>query len=523
MRFYFISVAAVLLLTGCGSSTPEATLAPKLSQYATAQQQCSNFLEGKSELTGEVEKECKLFLKRLNKNSAIANDLASGKLKKGAARETKILYSRERNKLKLQYSKLSKSVQKATLSAIKKDDTYAFKQGVAFPGNTFIAPYYAYMKSKAPQFDKEQQYLDFTRQESEALMLKGQHYLKQGKQKKALKAFEKAAEMGNPQAARSTGLLYEKSDRKQAIVWHTIAAENGVKASYLNLGRLYEAQKQREPALKWYLKAAKQNSAKAQYRLYSFYLKEEKSKAISWLEKSSSNGYTRAQYEYALILMNEDKTAKAIDLLRQASQNNYPQATDYLGEYYYKHQLFERAFAQLKQTESANSFYLRAKMLEEGAGTARDYSLAYIFYTRADALGKKGVNKDMQRVDALLSEEQQRMAAEEKKKQAKIMASMAKQCGTMPTASTIKKRNKRFHITGTASAPVGRRSFIIYGDDGEDYYLLRAKRIQEDDKVDISVMSTGSTATINSAEDEESVEIYQFTFIKECVIEEEEQ
>ena len=522
MHFYFISIAALLLLTGCGSA-PEATLAPKLSQYTTAQQQCSDFLDGKSELTGEVEKECQLFLKRLDQANTTSNELESGKFKKGAYLQRKTLVSRQENKLKLQYSNLSKSVQKATLAAIEKDDTHAFKQGIAFPGNTFITPYYEYMKSKAPQFDKDQQYLDFTRLESEKLMLKGQHYLKQGKQKKALNAFEKAAEMGNLQAARSTGLLYEKSDRKQAIVWHKIAAESGIHASYLNLGRLYEAEKQKEPALKWYLKAAKQNSAKAQYRLYSFYLKEEKSKAISWLEKSSSNGYTHAQYEYALILMKEDKTAKAIDLLRQASQNNYPQAADYLGEYYYKHKLFERAFAQLKQTESANSFYLRAKMLEKGVGAQRDYSLSYIFYTRADALGKKGVKKEMKRVDSLLSKEQQRMAAKEKKQQAKKMASMVKQCGAIPTASTIKKRNRRFHITGTASAPVGRRSFIIYGDDGEDYYLLRAKGIQEDDKVDISIMSTGSTATINSAEDEEAVEIYQFTFIKECVIEEEEQ
>jgi hypothetical protein len=36
-------------------------------------------------------------------------------------------------------------------------------------------------------------------------------------------------------------------------------------------------------------------------------------------------------------------------------------------------------------------------------------------------------------------------------------------------------------------------------------------------------MSTGSTASVSSADDEEAVDIYQFTFIKECVIEEEEQ
>jgi len=81
MRLHLWSLIALILLTGCGAS-PDAKLAPKLSHYATAQQQCNAFIEVKSELTGKVEKECALFLKRLDKNSEIANDLASGKLKK---------------------------------------------------------------------------------------------------------------------------------------------------------------------------------------------------------------------------------------------------------------------------------------------------------------------------------------------------------------------------------------------------------------------------------------------------------
>ena len=521
MRSFLLSLTVILFLSGCGS-TPNVALVPKLSHYTTAQQQCSDFIEGKSELTGQVEKECELFLKRLDTANTSAERIASGKLKKSEAKERKILYSRERNKLKQQYGVLSKSVQSATLDAIERDDVTNFKLGVAFPGNTFIDSYYTYMKSKSPQFDKDQHYLDYSRQKSEKLMLKAQRFLQQGKEKKALTVFEKSAEMGNPQAAHSTGALYEKlGDKQQAITWHTVASEHGVKASYLNLGRLYEAEGIKESALTWYLKAAKQNSAKAQYQLYSFYLKEDKTEALSWLEKSAKNGYAHAQYEYAKILIEENKPAKAIDLLRQASQNNYPQASYYLGEYYYNKQLYERAYAQLKQIDSADSFYLRAKMLENGTGTKQDYALAYTFYTRAEALGKKGIDKDIKRIDALLSKEQLKVAAEEKKKQAEKFASMIKECGKMPTASSIKKRGKQFHITGTASAPVARRSFIIYGDDGEDYSLLKARGIQEDDKVDISVRSTGSTATLNSAEDEDAVEIYQFTFIKECKIEEE--
>ena len=522
MRFYLVSLSIFILFTGCGSA-PDATLAPKLSHYATAQQQCSDFLNGKSKLTGEVEKECDQFLNRLNTANITASKLADNKLKKGERKELGIVYSRNRNKLKLQYDKLSQSVKKATLNAIKNDDIDAFILGIAFPGNTFIAPYYDYMKTKALHFENNPLYLDFKHKESERLMLKGQRYLQQGKKTKARKVFEEAAEMGNSQASRSTAILYEDSDTKQALKWHHRAVEGGVKSSDLNLGRLYEQDGQHELALNWYLRAAVEENAKAQYHLYLYFLDRNRDKAISWLQKSAANGYVQAQYSYALVLMKASKTDKAIDLLRQASQNNYPQASDYLGEYYYNTKLFERAFNQLKQTESANSFYLRAKMLEEGAGTERDYKLAYTFYSRASALGIKDVDKDLQRVNVLLSKEQQRIAAEQKREESKRMAAMTKQCGVVPTASAIKKSGRKFHIIGTASAPVGSRSFIIYGNDGEDYYLLRARGIQEDDRVDISVMSTGSTASVSSADDEEAVDIYQFTFIKECVIEDEEQ
>ncbi len=519
MRFYLFSLSLLLLLSGCGSS-PDVALTPKLSHYATAQQQCSDFIEGKSELTGKVEKECEQFVKRLDIANSTANQLASGTLKKGEKKQTKIRYSRERNKLEQAYETLSASIKEATLETIKKDDIENFQKAIAFPGNSFTSPYYKYMKSKAPLFDDNVQYLDYQRKESQKLMLKAQHNLKKGREKKALVLFEQAANLGNVQAARSTGLLYEKSDRQKAIMWHTRAAEGGIKASYLNLGRLYEADAQKEPALEWYLRSAAQNSAKAQYRLYLYYLDQDRDSAISWLQKSAANGYAHAQYSYALILMSETKTDEAISLLQQASQNNYPQASDYLGAYYYNLNLFDSAFTQLSQSESANSFYLRAKMLEEGVGTQRDYKEAYTFYTRASALGTKNIDNDLKRVNKLLSKEQQQKAAEEKKKQLKQMAAMTKECGAIPNNKSIKKQGKRFHILGTASAPVGRSSYIIYGNDGEDYYVLRARGVREDDRVDISVMSTGSTASISSADDDE-VDIYQFTFIKECIIEEE--
>ncbi|MEN8147251.1 MAG: tetratricopeptide repeat protein [Campylobacterota bacterium] len=519
MRFYLFSLSMLILLTGCGSA-PEAALPPKLSHYATAQQQCSEFLDGKKELTSVVEKECDRFIKRLDQANNTAYDLANKKYKKGEYKEKDLVYSRERKRLELQYNKLSKAIKKATLAAIERDDIDAFTQGLAFPGNTVIAPYYDYMKSKGLDFENDPRYLDFERQESERLILKGEDYLQQGKKKKALTVFKKSAEMDNAQAARLTAILYEKKDLKKALKWHHKAVDGGIKSSYLNLGRLYERDGQEDFALNWYLRAAAEKNAKAQYRLYLYFLERNKSKAVSWLKKSADNEYAQAQYDYALVLMKKKKTDKAISFLQQASKKNYTQASDYLGEYFYNLKLFEDAYKELSLSESAGSFYLRAKMLEEGAGMKKDYKLAYTFYSRAAALGQEGTDKDLRRVNLLLSQEKRQKAAEKKREQTQHMAAMAKQCGVAPTASAIKKRGRKFHIIGTASASVGRQSFIIYGDDGEDYYLLRARGIQEDDRVDISVMSTGSTASIGSTEDDEAVDIYQFTFIKKCVIEE---
>ncbi len=520
MRFYIASLSILLFLAGC-APTPSTPLAPKLSHYATAQQQCNDFLDGKQVLTKKVEKECEQFLKRLDTANLSAQRLADENLRKGERKELNIEYARDRNRLKLQYETLLEAVKKATLDTIRQDNLEGFLQGVAFPGNTFTEPYYNYMASKAPRFDNDTRYLDFQRQESERLMLKGQHYLQQGKKQKALKLFERAAELNNPQAARSTALLYEDSNTILAISWHQKAVEGGVKESSLNLGHLYEQEGDTVMAQQWYLTSAQAGNAKAQYQLYHF--ERDKDKALYWLKEAASNGNAQAQYRYALILMEQAKTDEAIDLLQQAAQNNYTQASDYLGTYFYKLKLYDSAFKQLSQSESANAFYLRAKMSEMGAGTPKDYDQAYTFYNRAAALGVKDADQDLQRIARLLSKEQKEKAAREKREQLKRMASMVKQCGAIPNATAIKKGGKRFHIIGTASVPVGYKSFIIYGDDGIDYYLQQARGIQEGDHVDISAMSIGSTTSVSTTSDEEAVKIYQFSFIKECIIEEEEQ
>ena len=410
----------------------------------------------------------------------------------------------------------------ATLKTIEADEETHFLKGIAFPGNKFITPYYDYMKSKAPKYENNKQYLAYEKAESRRIMDVAHRLLKQGKKDKALTAFEKAAALGNAQAARQCGKLYERRSPSKALQFHQQAVDGGVKASYLNLGRLYEAKGEKETALEWYLKAANANNTKAQYQLYLFYLASDEKQALDWLDQSASAEYPPAQYSYGKLLIGGINVRRGIDLLQQASQNNYALASDFLGNYYYEHKLYARAFKLLSQTKTPTSFYLRAKMYEEGAGQDQDYRKAYTLYTRALVLGRKASQKDIDRIASLLSKEQQAMAVKESQALNANMEKMIKECGIIPNTKNIKKRGKKFHISGVASASVGKASFIIYGDDGEDYYLLKAKNIKEDDRVNISVRSTGSTATISS-EDDDGIDIYQFSYIKECLLKDDEE
>ncbi len=523
MRFLLFSILFTLLLfCGCTPS-PEVPLTKQLSSYAQAQEQCRDVLQGKSKLPDDVEKECDQFLKRLEHSNTLGIELMSKKLTKPefAMKETED--ARQRLKLKQQYEELIETVRKATLAAIRKNNPETFTEGINFPGNTFIAPYYDYMKNLSPRFDEEPHFLAYQRQESEQLVQKAQQYLDQGRRGEARALFEQAAQMHNPQAARSTALLYEDSDIEKALHWHLIAANEGVKSSDLNIARLYEAQEKQEEALKWYRKAADSGDAKAQFRLYNFYRAKDEKLALSWLEKSAQNGYPKAQYSYATMLLKEGSSYKAIALMQKASQSGYQPASDYLGQYYYGLKRYSRALEELSKSESADAFYLRAKMAELGLGMPRDYNLAYAFYSNAYALGNEEAGGDAKRIQNLQSKEQQLAAEEEKKSWARRMKEMVKECGEIPTGKNIKKSDQKIHITGTASAPIsGMNNFIIYGDDGEQYYLRNAQDIHEDEYVDVVTRSIGHVISLRYA-DEEPRNIYQFTYIKPCVREDEQE
>ena len=90
MRLALLTFITLFFL-GCGASL-DAPLSSKLSSYETAYQQCNDFIEGKEELTTDVETECDMFIKRLNQVNDTAVALDGNKLKKGERLQKKTLY-----------------------------------------------------------------------------------------------------------------------------------------------------------------------------------------------------------------------------------------------------------------------------------------------------------------------------------------------------------------------------------------------------------------------------------------------
>ena len=533
MRIYFLAFAALIIMSGCGVG-PQVPLDTKLTKYEVGETQCRDFIEGKAELNGKIEKECKFFLDRLEIANNVAIKIKSGKLKKGELKESKILYARERNKVRLKYEALSKSIKKATLLAIENDDTEKFLKGIAFPGNTFIEPYYQYMKSKAPRFETHPLYLKYEKEESRRLKLKADELRKKGALKQALRLYTKAANMNYALAAHETGVMYEKIDLDKAIEWHKRAIEGGADLSYLNLGYIYQKKGDTREALSYFSKSAETKNPEAEYQLYHFYKKSDEPQALTWLKKSVAQNYPPAQYSYARYLLEHNEQDKAIDLLEHASTEGYDKATVFLANYYYGLKLYPRTFKVLRRSESADALALEAKMYEEGTGVNVDYAKAYDLYERTKHLGRKGAQKDLQRVSALMSTAQRLRNERLQKERIEDAAKKVAECGVLPTPDlfkivTVKKGKKKIkkaknknihvHIMGIASAPIG-RDYVIYGDDGDDYYVQNTRGIQEEKHVDISATFTGTTATMTDINDEK-YEIPQFTYIKACKIQKE--
>lgn len=124
------------------------------------------------------------------------------------------------------------------------------------------------------------------------------------------------------------------------------AAEQGDVQAQLFLGEAYfegkyGASKNIQESYRWYLAAANQNNAKAQYKvstfkydLYGRWDKDEMSEALSWMVKSAENDYAPAQENLAFLIKTTDPEL-AFHYFTRAAQQHYIPAYIGLADCYY--------------------------------------------------------------------------------------------------------------------------------------------------------------------------------------------
>jgi TPR repeat protein len=122
----------------------------------------------------------------------------------------------------------------------------------------------------------------------------------------------KGANAGFESLQDHLGLMYEngvgvKQDNDAAINWYKKAADTGYSPAQLHAGKLYQKLNDYSSAAIYYLKAANQNDAEAQFSIGNSYrlgrgIQQSKNDAIYWYTKSAENGNANAARNLNLML-----------------------------------------------------------------------------------------------------------------------------------------------------------------------------------------------------------------------------
>lgn len=154
------------------------------------------------------------------------------------------------------------------------------------------------------------------------------------------------------------------------------AAEGGDIEAQKYMARAYVGgdkgvEKNLKKAFDWYLKAARQNDAEAQYEAFHlvFYVSklipdEEKEEAVGYLFKAADQGYVPAIFKMGIVLENQQAYSEAYQCYKDAAQESYPPAYIPLGDCY----LYE--IGTVRNLAEAERYYQLA--LENG------YPIAYV-------------------------------------------------------------------------------------------------------------------------------------------------
>lgn len=497
------TLSMMLLLTGCVSS-PKPAMHTKLSNYQSIQEAC------KQNPPLALQQECTQFLNDLESESALLYEMQD--IKEDEKQEAAYIALADRestlsNKLQTDRTAIAAKCQTQMADIVKNDDINSAAFCLLFEENSITLQEYKYLQAHAPRFDNNPQYRAYEDQYAQKKIKEGIKAMNKGDKRAALGAFKTASAANSAEAAYLVGIIYEEKQIKKAITWHKKAIAQGVNLSKVNLARLYLRIKLPNKAREWYMSAAKDNNALAQYRLFKMDAKAKGLKARTeaqvWLDRSANNNYPQAQYIYGLQLLKQKKSDQAQLWLEKAHANGISATNLFLGKLYFEQESYDKAYPLLiKAKEKGEANYLLAKMYENALGVKKNSVLAYRHYKKAHELAYDNCVADMKRLQKRLTKKDRQAARYVDKKEVARTKELAKTCGRPYSDKNAKVPNRKIHIVGVGVKPIQEANgFVVYGDDERLYYIIdpeMAAKIKAYDYVDISAKATGKAITISS-------------------------
>ncbi len=517
---FILTFSTMLLFTGCFSS-PKPVMHEKLSGYQDIKTAC---LQHPPQT---LHAECTQLLSDLEDENRLLDKMQN--IKEDERQEAAYITLADQEaalsqKLLTDTSALAEKCQSQISTIVKNDDIDSAAFCLLFDENTITLQEYQYLKAHAPRFDNNLQYQAFEEQYAQKKLLEGIKAMNKGDKRSALNAFKEASNANSAEATYLVGVIYEAKQIEKAMKWHNEAITQGVKLSKVNLARLYLRIKLPNKARQWYLSAAEDGNALAQYRLFKIDAKSKSTKAReearTWLERSANNNYPQAQYIYGLQLLKQKKSDEAQKWLERANANGISDSDLFLGKVYFEQEEYTKAYPLLikaKATGPAN--YMLAEMYEKALGVKKNSVLAYRHYKTAHEKAHDNHVADMKRVQKKMTKKERQAARYVDKKEANARKQSVKDCGETPTDKNVGVKNRKIHIVGVGVKPIKEaNSFIIYGDHEKLYYIIdpeMASKIEPYEYIDIKAKAVGTAVTISS--DTGALQsIYQFQNLKNC-------
>lgn len=517
---YLLTLSTMLLLTGC-LNPPKPAMHAKLSNYQSILEAC------KQNPPQTLHEECTQFLSDLDEESTLLHEMQD--IKEDERQEAAYIALADREsalaqKIQTDKTLLATKCQTQMALIIKNDDINSAAFCLLFEENSITLEEYEYLKQYAPRFDNNLQYRAYEEQYAQKKINEGIKAMNKGDKRAALNAFKAASAANSAEAAYLVGIIYEEKQIKKAITWHKKAIAEGVNLSKVNLARLYLRIKLPNKAREWYMSAAEDNNALAQYRLFKMDAKAKglkvRTEAQVWLGRSANNNYPQAQYIYGLQLLKQKKSEEAQLWLEKAHANGISATNLFLGKLYFEQELYDKAYPLLvKAQEKGAANYMLAKMYENALGVKKNSVLAYRHYKKAHELAHDNCLADMKRLQKRLTKKERQAAKYIDKKEAIKIKEFTKTCGRPFSDKNAKVLNRKIHIVGVGVKPIEEANgFVVYGENERLYYIIdpeMASKIKAYEYVDINAKATGKAITISS--DTGALQaIYQFYAQKNC-------